>query len=63
MHVVLLSVNVEVATQLSDCLVVTVLGRLLTLPEKKVDTLVDVIVPNNVAVADGWHAISCERLE
>jgi hypothetical protein len=46
-----------VATHAADWLVVTTLGNELSLAEKVVYTLEDVVVPNKVKVGLGLHAI------
>lgn len=57
MHVVLLSVPVDEATQVSDVLVTTLPGNELTLSEKDVDTLVSDDVPKRVNVGLELQAI------
>ena len=57
MHVVRLLVPVDVATHVSDLIVVTESGNELTLCEIEVDKESEVVVPNNVAVGEALHDI------
>lgn len=61
MHVVWLSVPVDVATHVVDWMVVTMLGNELMLSEVEVDRLEEVMTPNKVAVGVGLHAIWVRR--
>ena len=56
-HDVLLSLPVVVDTQVSDWIVVTESAIVLTLRDIEVDTLSEVLVPNNVAVGLELQAI------
>lgn len=60
-HVARLSVPVDDATHVVLSIVVTESGNELTLCETEVDVLLEVLVPNSVAVGLGLHAICVAR--